>query len=93
MLPLYFLIRSGTVNPPLILFISIRLVLEGVAGWSEVHFLFRRVYEGMDIIIFVVKKRPPVGGGPACWGGGLRREKAEHVIALLEPAATYSSVS
>lgn len=22
----------------------------------------------MDIIIFAVKKRPPVGGGPVCWG-------------------------
>lgn len=92
MLPLYFLIRSETVNPPLILFISIRSALEGVAGWSEVHFLFRRVYEGMDIIIFAVKKRPPGGGGPACWGRIKERESGAY-IALLEPAATYSSVS
>ena len=50
MMPLYFLSRSGTVNPPLILFMRIRLVLEGVAGWSEVHFLFRLVYEEEDFL-------------------------------------------
>lgn len=60
--------------------------------WSEVHFLFRRVYEGRDIIIFAVKKRPPGGGGPACWGRIKERESGA-CIALLEPAATYSSVS